>query len=160
MEPLGLKPSYRNKLRLVCNFEGLPPKFMCQKASSPTFGGQLQGQGFNAAALGMDESATKPSYSLRRDKSKEVRQGLAHLGNPGAPLWFIWWSLDLRHEEERVLWAVAAVFSLIPGLTFSHVGYQTFYDMSKLVCCSFKKVHKMFTWTNKIVLMYFMYYST
>lgn len=38
MEPLGLKPSYRNKLRLVCNFEGLPPKLCARKLLPPLLG--------------------------------------------------------------------------------------------------------------------------
>lgn len=82
MEALGFKPSYRNKLRPVWNFEDLSLDYMCQKASSPTFGGQLQGWGSSATALGMDESATKPNDGLRRDKSSV---GIAGPGKSGEP---------------------------------------------------------------------------
>lgn len=87
MEALGFKPSYRNKLRPVWNFEDLSLDYMCQKASSPTFGGQLQGWGSSATALGMDESATKPNDGLRRDKSSVGIAGSWQIWGTKIPLY-------------------------------------------------------------------------
>lgn len=87
MEALGFKSSYRNKLRPVWNFEDLSLDYMCQKASSPTFGGQLQGWGSSATALGMDESATKPNDGLRRDKSSVSIAGSWQIWGTRIPLY-------------------------------------------------------------------------